>query len=122
MMPAFRLTPGSLNAIRRYAADRRSAVTIARLMNCAAGTVENICRDHGIELVSIPDGEPPPKPYRTRDGSRVQAVTIEVPIASEAMELIRREATRRGVKPATLVARVSEIVATDGMFKAVLDT
>lgn len=121
MTTAFRLTPDSLKAIRRYAADRRNAATIARLMSCAPGTVENICRDHGIDLVTIADGEPPPKPYRTKDGSRVTAVTLEVPIASEAMELIRQEAIRRGVKPSTLVSRVSEIIAIDGMFKAVLD-
>lgn len=123
MMSEFRLTPESLKAIKRYAGDRRNAERIATLMSCTVGTIENICRDHGIELVTIDDGERTPRPYRNKDGSRfVNAVTIEVSIAAEPMELIRQEAVRRGVKPATLVARLSEIVATDGMFKAVLDT
>jgi hypothetical protein len=122
MIGDFRLTPGSLAAIRRYADGRRSAETIARLMNCAAGTIENICRDHGIELVAISDGAPAPKAYRTRDGRRYSCVTLEVAVADEPMETIRREAVRRGVKPATLVARLAEIVATEDLFSAVFDT
>ena len=120
-MRSFRFTPLTLNVIRRYAADRRDAAAIAKLVNCDQATIEHICNKHGVELVTIPDGAPPLSPYRSADGSRSQFVTIEVPVGNEAFELIRREATRRGVKPATLIARICEIVATDGLYSAVLD-
>lgn len=119
MKRTFRFTPLTLNAIRRHAGARRDAAAIARLMDCEPGTIENICGLHGIELVKIPDGAPPLK-RRTGEG-RAEYVTVEVPVESKALLLIRREAARRGVKPSTLIARVAELVATDSMFAAVLD-
>ena len=120
-MRSFRFTPLTLNIIRRHAGMRRDASTIAGMLNCSAGTIESICLKHGIELVTIPDGAPPLSPYRSADGNHPQFRTVEVPIGREALELIQREAARRGVKAATLIARVSEIVATDSLFCAVLD-
>jgi hypothetical protein len=120
-MRGFRFTPLTLNIIRRHAGNRRDASFIAGMLNCSTGTVESICSKHGIELVAVEDGAPPLSPYRSADGNRPQYRTIEVPIGCEALELIQREAARRGVKAATLIARVSEIVAADGLFKAVLD-
>jgi len=117
----FRFTPLALNRIRQHAYNRRDAATIARLMNCSPNTIENICRQHGIDLVTISDGAPPLSPYRTSDGSRVICAPLEIHVGAEAMEMIRKEAARRGVKPQTLIARVSEIVAMDNIFAAVLD-
>jgi hypothetical protein len=117
---SFRFTPRVLNLIRRHAELRRSGATIAKDLNCSEATIETICRQHGIELVGIPDGAPPLSRYRAPDG-RPSFVTVDVAIGTNAMELIRREAARRGVKATTLIARVAEIVAADQLFAAVLD-
>lgn len=120
-MQGFRFTPLTLNLIRRHADQRKDAATIAGMLNCSQGTIENICGKHGIELVTAPDCAPPLSPYRAPDAERARFRTIEVPIAAEALDLIQREAARRGVKASRLVARVCEVVATDSLFKAVLD-
>lgn len=120
-MRSFRFTPLTLTIIRRHAEQRRSAATIAGMLNCSPSTVEMICKQHGIEIVDILDGAPPLSPYRSPDGGRPQFRPIEISIGAEAFELIQREAARRGVKAATLIARVSEIVASDRLFGAVLD-
>lgn len=120
-MRSFRFTPLTLNIIRRQAERRRSAATIAADLNCSPGTVEMICKQHSIELVDIPDGAPPLSPYRPLAGGRPQYRPIEISIGVEAFDLIQREAARRGVKAATLIARLSEIVAADALFGAVLD-
>src|SRR3954470_11460597 len=111
---SFRFSPRTLSIIRRHAELRRNAATIAGMLNCSAGTIESICRQHGIELVTIANGAPPLSPYWPSQGNQPNFVTVEVPVGSEAMDLIRREAARRGVKASTLIARVSEIVARDG--------
>lgn len=121
MTRSFRFTPLTLNIIRRHAGMRRNASTIAGMLNCSPSTVEMICRQHGIEMVTIEDGAPPLTPYRAPSGVRALCRTVEVHVAVEALELIQREAVRRGVKPATLIARVAEIVAQDSLFAAVLD-
>jgi hypothetical protein len=121
MTRSFRFTPLTLTIIRRHAEHRRDSAFIASVLNCSPGTVENICSQHGIELVAIADDAPPLSPYRSPDGGRPQFRPIEVSIGVEAFELIQREAARRGVKAATLIARVSEIVAADKLFGAVLD-
>lgn len=121
MTGSFRFTPLTLGIIRRHGELRRNATTIAGMMNCSPGTIENICKQHGIELVDIPDGAPTPAPYRTSDGSTPQFRTVEAPIAAPAYDRIQREAVRRGLKASTLIARLSEIVATDDLFRAVLD-
>jgi hypothetical protein len=120
-MRSFRFTPLTLNVIRRHAAARRDAASIAKLMNCDQSTVENICNKHGIVLVTMPGAAPPLSPYKSSGGGRPNFVMVDVPMGHEALELIRREAARRGVKPATLIARVAEIVAMDSIFAAVLD-
>lgn len=121
MTRSFRFTPLTLTVIRRHAVARRDAATIAALMNCSQSTIDNICREHGIQLIAVSDGAPPLSPYRSADGGRPRFVTIDVPVGVEALELIRIEAARRGVRPSTLIARVSEIVARDGLYAAVLD-
>jgi len=118
---AFSLTPDALRDIRRHAADRHSAAAIARVMFCSAGTIENVCRKHGIELVSIPDGLPPVKRHRSGNCRAVRFASVQVSIANEALEEITREARRRGLRPETLIARVVEIVSLDGLFSAVVD-
>jgi hypothetical protein len=118
-MKPFRLTPESLNRIKKYAADRRSAGAIARLLACSVGTIENIAREHGIDIVKD-DGAPPLSRCRPTFAGG-STIVLEVPIGSAAMEQIRQEANRRGCKPAALVARMAEIVATDKIFAAVLD-
>lgn len=118
-MKPFRLTPNSLKLIRRYAADRRNAEAIARLVGCSAGTIENVARKHGIEIMKE-DGAPPLAQCR-RPAAGAGTIVLEVPIGTAAMESIRQEANRRGCKPNTLVSRLAEIVATDKIFSAVLD-
>lgn len=120
MTRSFRLTPLTLNVIRRYARGRRDAASIAKLMNCGQGTIEAICNKHGIELVALA-GAPPPSSYRSAEGGNARFVSIDIAIGWEALELIRHEAARRGVKPSTLIARISEIVAADSLYAAVLD-
>jgi hypothetical protein len=121
MTRSFRYTPLTVNVIRRHAQARRGAAAIATLMNCSQATIEGICLKHDIELVTIADGAAPLSPYKATDGGRPRFVMIDVPLGFEALELIRIEAARRGVRPATLIARVSEIVARDGLYAAVLD-
>jgi hypothetical protein len=121
MTRSFRFTPLTLTVIRRHADARRAAAAIAKLLGCSQNTVENICREHSIELVTISDGAPPLSQYRSADGAKPRFVMIDVPVGVEALELIRLEAARRGVRPATLIARLSEIVARDGLYAAVLD-
>jgi len=118
-MTPFRLTPDSLKLIKRYAADRRNAAAIARLVGCSTATVANVARDHGIEIVEH-DGAPPLSQCR-RPAAGAGTIVLEVPIGSAAMEAIRQEANRRGCKPNTLVGRMAEVVATDKIFGAVLD-
>lgn len=120
-MRSFRYTPLTLNIIRRHAEQRKTAATIAGMLNCSPNTIEMICKGHGIELVAIADGAPPLSPYRSPGGGKPQFRPIKVSIGAEAFDLIQREAARRGVKAATLIARVSEIVASDRLFGAVLD-
>lgn len=118
-MKPFRLNPASLKLIRQYAASRRNAEAIARLVGCSVGTIDNIAREHGIEIMKD-DGAPPLAQCR-RPAAGAGTITLEVPIGSAAMEAIRQEANRRGCKPNTLVSRLAEIVATDRIFSAVLD-
>lgn len=118
-MKPFRLTPDSLNLIRRHADGRRNGEAIARLVGCSPGTIDNIAREHGIEIVKEDGAAPLAQCRRPKVGAGI--VVLEVPIGSVAMEAIRQEANRRGCKPNTLVSRLAEIVATDRIFSAVLD-
>lgn len=118
-MKPFRLTPDSLKLIRRYAADRRNGEAIARLVGCSVSTITNIANEHGIEIAKD-DGAPPLSRCRVPVAG-AGTVTLEVPIDSAAMELIRQEANRRGCKPTTLVGRIVDVVAADRIFSAVLD-
>lgn len=117
---SFRYTTRSVSLIARYAHDRMSSAAIAGLMNCSQTTVENICRKHEIRLVNIPNGAKPLDPYvAKRRGDMF--IPVQVPIAAAALDRINLEASRRGAKPSTLIARLCEIVATDDLFSAVLD-
>lgn len=135
MTRSFRFTPRALAVIQRHARGRRSASSIAAIMGCETGTIENICRKHGVEI-SPRDGDEPEhmasrcpltgnvdpllNPNRRRARNNLTAVGIE--IAGGALSVIEREAARRGTTSPILIARIAELVAQDGLFLAVLDT
>lgn len=115
-MPEFRFTPQTLKTIREHAANRMNGERIALYLGCDVGTVERICRQHGISLVSISDGAPP-----VTVAGRENSVPVQCAIEAGAMDKLRVEAARRGVRVQVLVARMAEVVAKDNLFAAVFD-
>lgn len=133
MRRSFRYTILTVNLIRRYASARHSVASIARLVGCEPSTVETICRKHDIDLLGgavppvAPSHDLPPaclldpmlNPGRRRARNNLTGIKLE--IASGALCVIEREAARRGTTPAILIARMSELIARDDIFAAVLD-
>lgn len=116
-MTDFRYTPRAVGAIKLHAKTMAPA-TIATIMRSSVGTVELICRKHGIEMRENDFVVPqmPTRAERKRTGSH-----IEILIDDVAFSLIAHEAKRRGTATRDLISRVAEEVARAQLFSAVLD-
>lgn len=112
-MSDFRYTPRAVSIIRRHARTMAPA-TIATIMRCPIGTIELICQRHGIE---IRDND-----ILLRDPERkVVKKELEIQIGDVLLRVVSKEARRRGVDTHTLIERLIEKIAEDGLFGAVLD-
>jgi hypothetical protein len=131
---SFRFTPLTLAVIQRHARDRRSVAAIATIVGAEVSTVENICRKHGIEVAmrdgAAPTVVPPALPSGpfvdpmldpARRKARNNLTTVKIEIANGALSVIEREAARRGTTSPILIARMSELIAQDGLFVAVIE-
>lgn len=113
---AFRFTPDVLIRIRHHARRGLDAGEIGYLLDTSATTVLNICREHGIK-VHLPE-RPIPREVTNRSGT---GSALLISLARRADIALAREAEVRGVTPAELASQIVEIVARDGLWKAVLD-
>jgi hypothetical protein len=112
-MTDFRYTPFTVKKIRRHAQTMKPA-TIAAFMRCDVSMVEHICRKHEIPMHARDGGgvEAPREPVR-------KAIEIEIEIAM--LRVVKQQARERGLDSLTLIERLIERIAADGLFNAVLD-
>lgn len=116
-MTDFRYTPRSVGAIKLHAKTMAPA-TIAVIMRCSVGTIELICRKHGIDMREL-DHVEPAEPTRAE---RKQAGTsVEILIDSVTFTLVAKEARLRGAPTRELIARLVDEIAKAQLFGAVLD-
>lgn len=116
-MSDFQYTPRSVSTIKLHARTMAPA-TIATIMRCSIGTVELICRKHGIEMREADYVEtlaPPPERGVLRNKR------VEVDVDPISFILIANEARRRGKATRDLMAELLQVIADDKMFNAVLD-
>jgi hypothetical protein len=117
-MTEFRYTPQSVSLIRRHARTM-APVTIAAFMHCSISMVESICKKHNIDIraedafVRNPEKPAP-------DGNVVRK-SLEIQVDEAALRIVRKQARQRGVDTHTLIERLIEKIAEDGLFDAVLD-
>jgi len=116
-MSAFRYTPHTVSTIRLHAQTMAPA-EIAEVMRCSIGTVELICRKHGIEMRSQDYVLPPPP---TREERKITTTEVEIRIHGVSFTIIAQEARRRGMATRDLIARIVDEVAQEQLFGAVLD-
>jgi predicted DNA binding CopG/RHH family protein len=114
-MTDFRYTPATVKKIRRHALTMKLA-TIAAFMRCPVDMVEMICRKHEISTRDDDALRDPDAPGR-------QAVkkSLEIQIDNAMLRVVKREGSRRGLDTHTLIERLIEKIAEDGLFGAVLD-
>jgi hypothetical protein len=115
-MTDFRYTPRTVGAVKLHARTMAPA-TIAVIMRCSVGTVELICRKHGIEMRESDHIEPVPNPSERKLVKR----RIEIEIDGLSLHVVANEAQRRELTPRDLIARLVEAIAEECFFSAVLD-
>lgn len=116
-MSDFRYTPRTVSTIKLHAKTMAPA-TIATIMRCSVGTVELICRKHGIEMRSQDYVEPAVAPP---ERGSLRTKRIEIDVDNLSFVIIADEARRRGVATRDLMTELLRAVADDHMFCAVLD-
>ena len=116
-MTDFRYTPDAVKTIRRHARTM-SATAIAAFMGCDVGMIERICRMHCITVrdndFAGPDLEAPSQ-------AKVVKKSLEIQIDETLLLVVKREARQRGLDTHTMIERLIEKIAEDGLFGAVLD-
>lgn len=113
-MTDFRYTPDAVKMIRAHARMLAPA-TIAIIMQCSIGMIEQICKTHDIrmlerDIVARDPEEPPPK-----------RKVVRIKIADVMLYKVSECARERGVKPNTLIEMLIERIAEDDNFGAILD-
>jgi len=116
-MTDFRYTPRSVATIKLHARTM-SPATISTIMRCSVGTVELICRKHGIETRTADKVVPEPP---TRAERKKVASSVEICVNDIAFVIIANEARRRHTATRDLIAQMVEAIAEEQLFSAVLD-
>jgi hypothetical protein len=116
-MTDFRYTPRTVGAIKLHARTMAPA-TIAIIMRCSVGTVELICRKHGIETRDADKVLPDPP---TRAERNKVASSVEIYVNDIALTIIANEARRRRTATRDLIAQMVEAIAEECFFSAILD-
>jgi hypothetical protein len=115
-MTDFRYTPRTVGMIKLHARTM-SPATIAMIMRCSIGTVELICRKHGIETRESDKIEPLPVTCADRSLKR----QVDIDLDGVSLHIVANEARRRGVPTRDLIAQLVEAIAEECIFSAVLD-
>lgn len=115
-MSGFSYNPQTVAIIKRYARTM-APVTIATIMRCPVGTIEAICKKHGIEVRDSDATVLAPVVLQRKVFKR----SVEVQIELAALMILNREARRRGLTQSQMIATLVEQVAEDGLFSVVLD-
>ncbi len=116
-MSDFRYTPRAVGAIKLHARTMAPA-TIATIMRCSVGTVELICRKHGIEMRESDVVE---MALQTPAARKALSKPIEIHLDGIALHVVANEARRRGTATRDLISRLIEEIADEHLFSAVLD-
>ena len=116
-MTDFHYTPRAVGAIKLHAKTMAPA-TIATIMRCSVGTVELICRKHGIEMRESDVVVPAPQ---TPAQCKVLSKQVEISLDGVALHVVANEARRRGTATRDLISRLIEEIADEHLFSAVLD-
>lgn len=120
-MSHFVYNPRTVGKIKLHA-KTMAPETIAAVMRCSVGTIELICRKHGIEMRDRDQEEAPPKTARERSEDRKLLGThVRIYLDQVVLVAVSNEAKRRGTVPSDLIATLVETVVQDRMFSAVLE-
>lgn len=117
-MSNFEYTPKTVAIIKRHARTM-TLETIANVMICSIGTIEAICKKHGIIARDVDTIAAEPQENNVSRGRLIKRVEVEIDIS--ALTIIQYESRRRGMKVRELIPRLIEQIAKDGLFSAVLD-
>ena len=117
-MSDFRYTPRSVGAIKRHARTM-APETIATIMRCSVGTIELICRKHGIDMRDRDAPEPSLK--KVLDERRLHRSKIDVSLDDVTLAAVNTEARRRGLSGRELVAAMVKNIVDSHIYSAVLD-
>ncbi len=126
-MSDFAFTPAVLKNIPSLVRAGYASFDIARILKCEHSTLLNICVKHGIPLKeAMQEVIPRPIPSEADPFKRATNVVggcskIEANVANAAISVLEIEADKRGTTPTRLAARILEIIASDNLFRAVLD-
>ncbi len=116
-MSDFRYTPRSVGIIKLH--DRTMApASIATIMRCSVGTIEIICRKHGIEMLDR--DEPLPTLREIIDERTKRKNKLDVSVDDLTLTGINMEARRRGMSRRELVSALITNVVEDRLYTAVL--
>jgi len=129
----FRDTREVREDIRRRVRDGQRGPDIADAYGISYGYLRNFCSQRQISLLAHNDGAEPPKfatgddraverldAQRSRPRGRVQQLA-GVLVGNDVLQLLKQEAGRRGVSIQGLATMTLEAVATDDLFRAILD-
>jgi len=116
-MTGFLYTPRTVGVIKLHARTMAPA-SIAEIMRCSVGTVELICRKHGIEMLDR--DEPPPTQRAIIDERTRRKNKLDVSVGDLTLTGINMEARRRGMTRRELVSALITNVVEDRLYTAVL--
>jgi hypothetical protein len=120
-MSGFQYTPRTVGMIKLHA-KTMAPPTIATIMRCSVGTVELICRKHGIDILGQDKEAPAPKTaFERAQDRKYRGTHVRIYIDDISLVAVSNEARRRGCIASDLIAQIVEMIADDRMFSAVLD-
>jgi GDP-D-mannose dehydratase len=117
-MSDFRYTPLTVGIIKRHSRTM-APETIATIMRCSVGTIELICRKHGIDMRER-DAPEPATPAKV-DERRYRRSKLDVSLDDTTLAAVNTEARRRGLTGRELVAVMIKNIVDSHIYSAVLD-